>query len=119
MFGHDRGAGSNDERKMGQKQIEQVLRRWIEEANSSQGRKAEEEDSAQWVTAQFIRWWRDQVGECLDSAEYSAACVRDELTRRRADERSQAVMHEVAHLQNSLNVLRQHLGLIEPGASGV
>ncbi|MCB9852276.1 MAG: hypothetical protein H6819_04205 [Phycisphaerales bacterium] len=99
---------------MGQAKIEQALRTWIEEANSTSGRKSQDVDSAQWVTAQFIRWWRDQVGECLDSAEYSAACVRDELSRRSAAERSKEMMHEVTHLQNSLSVLRQQLGLIEP-----
>lgn len=98
---------------MGQTKIEQVLRTWIEEASSPTGNKAPDADSAEWVTAQFIRWWRDQVGECLDSAEYSAACVRDELNRVAAKERAGEMMHQVTHLQKSLTVLRQQLGLIE------
>lgn len=103
---------------MGHTQIEQVLRTWIEEASSPANLKAQGVDSAEWVTAQFIRWWRQQVGECLDSAEYSAACVRDELNRSTDAERAKELMHEVTHLQNSLTVLRQQLGLIESAAEG-
>lgn len=101
---------------MGQLKIEQALRTWIEEANSGDVQKSHGVDSAEWVTAQFIRWWRDQVGECLDTVEYSAACVRDELGRRGTAERSKEMIHEVTHLQNSLSVLRKQLGLIEPSA---
>ena len=103
---------------MGQTQIEQVLRTWIAEANTPAVRSAANVDSAEWVTKQFIRWWRQQVGECLDSAEYSAACVRDELNRSADAERAKEIMHEVLHLQNSLTVLRQQLGLIESASQG-
>lgn len=101
---------------MGHTQIEQVLRTWINEANSSAVRQSEDSDSAAWVTAQFIRWWRDQVGECLDSAEYSAACVRDELNRTRNADRARELMVEVTQLQQSLSALRRQLGLIESDA---
>ena len=101
---------------MGHVQIEKELRTWINEANSPKGPKSPEVDSAEWVTAQFIRWWHDQVGECLNSAEYSAACLRDELAHRRGDERAEGMMREITHIQRSLVVLRTQMGLIDASA---
>ena len=95
-------------------EIEEVLSGWVRQALSSNGRLADETDPATWVAQRFLEWFRPQVEEALEAVEGTAADIREELqllrdgTARKFD----GVLHEMAHLDDNLAVLRRCLGFV-------
>jgi hypothetical protein len=95
--------------------LEQVLRNWLHQATSPEGRLPDGVDPAAWVAQHFIDWWRRQVGDSLGDAEAAAGRLRGQLNDLGYPELAEA-LHEVTHVQDALADLRGVLGL--SGAAG-
>lgn len=105
---------------MSKADIESVLRNWIDEAITSSGKLGDGVDAAEWVAANFIAWWRQEVGDSLGSAELAAHRLRDELKQHSGRPEMYDALHELTHVQDSLGDLRNSLGLVgdDPADAG-
>jgi len=101
-------SGENVERT----DIEQVLRNWLDQATSAEGRLPEGADPAAWVAQHFAAWWHRQAGDALGDAEAAAARLRGQLNDLGYPELAEA-LHELTHVQDALAELRRQLGLAD------
>lgn len=89
---------------------ETVLRNWIAQATSPEGRLPDGVDPAAWVAEQFTAWWRGAVNQPLSDAEAAAARLREDLVGFAYPELAEP-LHELTHVQDALAELRAKLGL--------
>src|SRR5688572_7693963 len=93
-----------------QSEIEQVLENWIKQAISPTGKLAEGITPAEWVSKNFIHWWRSAVEDSLGDAESAARRLRLELRRLGDSERMGEAFHELTHVEDALADLNRCLG---------
>jgi len=95
--------------------IKRVLSNWIRQAISGEGQLLPAGvDPASWVATQFLGWWRDSaVNGAIGDAELASEAIRSELERLGGFGNSDLgeAMHELIHLTDALNELKQLLGI--------
>ena len=94
---------------MGQTQIERALRSWSNDAVFHDRRFLSNVDSDPAINAQFVRWWQEQITECLDSAACSAEFFREELNSGERSDRTDEMQLELSRLQSSLAMIRRNV----------
>jgi hypothetical protein len=92
-------------------EVEAVLANWIEQALSSSGSLPEGISASTWVAARFADWWRERAADAMADAEHAVSSVRQELMLHGGWETFGEALHELAHLQGSLDELRGLLRL--------
>ena len=95
-------------------EVEQVLRNWIEQANSPVGALANDADRAQWVTHNFLAWWQSQVKVHLTAVDGGVTRLTDlakELGISHETETGDEAFHVLESLQDDLRALKSMFGL--------
>jgi hypothetical protein len=98
---------------MRKSEVEEVLSNWIEQALSPVGRLPEGTRPAEWVAANFCRWWWSRVEDQLGEAEAATSAARDELAHLGGWERCGEALDELCRAQERLSDLRATLGLAD------
>ena len=87
-------------------EVETVLANWIRDALSPLGRLPEGVSPAQWVAANFLRWWDREIDQILGEAEGATAGIEAELRGLGGWEKLGEAMEECCHLHDALRSLR-------------
>ena len=101
---------------MNRTEIQKVLRNWIEQAMSPDGRFVEGIDPPAWVAENFIAWWQKQVEDSLGRIQGSAGYLVAEASELAEAATALGVAWDIHEVREALGELQEKVGDLREAA---